>query len=378
LMDYQQTGGEITNRASWSDDLTGTERVLCFDQETGRQLWVHAYDRPYRMSFPGGPRCTVIYSDGKVYALGAEGDFNVLDANTGKVIWTKNFFKDYGAETPRWGFAAHPLIYQDMVICIVGGIGSVAIAFDKDTGKERWKRLSADSQGYCPPSIIHHAGVDQLLIWHPDGLYSMNPLNGNTYWTQDLRPKLGLTVNAPRVSGSRMFLSGQGGPAAMLKLNDDKPDAEILWLGNPRNAIYTLNNTPFFTEDALYGVDLEASALIAVDPENGERLWESQVPVIDKEVLAGNQKRIRHGTLFLIRLRDSDTFYIMSENGDFIIAELTRFGYREIGRQHILEPTNFAMNRKVVWSHPAFADHTLFARNDKKLVAIDLKKVHYD
>ena len=103
----------------------------------------------------------------------------------------------------------------------------------------------------------------------------------------------------------------------------------------------------------------------------------TQEPVLDAEVIAQAKRRIRHGTAFLYRLGESDQFYIMSENGDFIIAELTTRGYREIGRQHILEPTNFTAGRKVVWSPPAFADRTLFARNDKKLVAVDLSSNHY-
>jgi outer membrane protein assembly factor BamB len=377
LMDYIKAGGEITNRASWSDELSGKERVVCLDQKTGKQLWTFEYDRSYRMSYPSGPRCTPIYSDGKVYALGAEGDFHVLAADSGKLIWSKSFFKDFGAETPRWGHAAHPLIYQDMVICIVGGIGSVVVAFDKETGEQRWRKLSADSQGYCPPSIIRQAGVDQLIIWHPEGLNSLNPLNGKSYWSQDLRPKLGLTVTTPRVNGNRMFASGQGGPAALLKLSEDTPGAEIEWLGTPQNAIYTLNNTPYFADDAIYGVDLESSALIAVDPADGSRIWETQAPVIDPDVLAASKRTLRHGTAFLIRLGQSDLYYIFSENGDLIIAELTIRGYREIGRQNVLEPTNYTGDRKVVWSHPAFAEKTLFARNDKKLVAIDLNVTHY-
>ena len=205
------------------------------------------------MSYPGGPRATPIYADGKVYALGAEGKFHVLHAETGQLLWSKDFKRDYSAQTPRWGHAAHPLIYEDLVICIVGGIGSVAVAFDKETGEQRWRKLSADSQGYCPPSIVHYAGVDQLIIWHPEGLHSMNPLTGQNYWSQDLRPKLGLTVGAPRVSQGRMFLSGQGGPAALLDLAEDQPGAELVWLGTPQNAIYTLNNTPYFRKRPFTG-----------------------------------------------------------------------------------------------------------------------------
>lgn len=377
LMDYIQSSGEITNKASWSDELMGQERVVCLDAATGKERWSFAYDRPYRMSYPGGPRATPIYSDGRVYALGAEGNMHVLDADSGELIWSKDFQKDYSAETPRWGHAAHPLIYDDMVICIVGGIGSVAVAFDKATGEQRWRRLSADSQGYCPPSIVKYAGVDQLIIWHPEGLNSLNPLNGQLYWSQDLRPKLGLTVSTPRTNRGRMFVSGQGGPAALLHLSKDAPGAELMWTGTPQTAMYTLNNTPFFSDDAIYGVDLESSSLIAVDPQDGSRIWMTQRPIIDPEVLANSKRRLRHGTAFLYRLGESDDFYILSENGDLIIAELTVAGYREKGRQNILEPTNFTAGRKVVWSPPAFADRKLFVRNDKKLVAVDLSVDHY-
>ena len=46
LMDYIHADGEITNRASWNDELQGQERVLYFDKATGEQLWVYSYDRP--------------------------------------------------------------------------------------------------------------------------------------------------------------------------------------------------------------------------------------------------------------------------------------------------------------------------------------------
>jgi hypothetical protein len=79
----------------------------------------------------------------------------------------------------------------------------------------------------------------------------------------------------------------------------------------------------------------------------------------------------------MVRLCASDTFYIVSESGDFIIAELTPREYREIGRTHVLDPTNDVFGRMVLWSHPAFAEKTMFARNDQKIVAVDLDTNSY-
>src|SRR5579872_3751994 len=120
----------------------GEERVLCINDKDGKVLWTHAYACKYQMSYPCGPRCTPVVKDGKVYTLGGMGDLYCLDADKGTVIWSKRFPKDYGARVPVWGFAANPLLDGDKLICLVGGQGSVVVAFDRTTGKELWKSLS--------------------------------------------------------------------------------------------------------------------------------------------------------------------------------------------------------------------------------------------
>src|SRR5262245_36375242 len=61
----------------------GDERVLCLDAQTGKQIWEHSYDCPYRIGYPAGPRATPIVADGRVYTLGAMGDLLCLDARAG-------------------------------------------------------------------------------------------------------------------------------------------------------------------------------------------------------------------------------------------------------------------------------------------------------
>ena len=56
---------------------------------------------------------TPTVNDGRVYFVGAEGRLSCLDAETGKVVWQKDFIKDYAAKTPLWGFAGHPLVDGD-------------------------------------------------------------------------------------------------------------------------------------------------------------------------------------------------------------------------------------------------------------------------
>src|SRR5205085_1417180 len=85
------------------DPVPGVERVLCLSAADGKQLWKHEYDCKYEISYPSGPRCTPVVAGGKVYTLGAMGDLFCLDADSGKVLWSKNFPKDFGAKVPLWG-----------------------------------------------------------------------------------------------------------------------------------------------------------------------------------------------------------------------------------------------------------------------------------
>lgn len=61
-----------------------------------------------------------------------------------------------------------------------------------------------------------------------------------------------------------------------------------------------------------------------------------------------------------------------SETGDLILAKLTPEGYEELGRFHMLAPNIKAFGRDVVWSHPAFADRCVFARNNSELICVSL------
>jgi len=365
VTDYVRASGNAANDVSARSEVTGKERVLCLRASDGQIVWKHDYDCPYKISYPAGPRATPTVSSGKVYTLGAEGHLFCFDAATGKIAWSKELKKEYKIESPMWGFCGHPLVDGNRLICLVGGRGSVAVAFDKDTGKELWRALSAaPDAGYCPPKIIEAGGKRQLLIWHPQALNSLNPETGEVYWSEPLEPQYGMSVTAPQKSGDYLYASGIGKCAALFKLDRTKPAAEVVWTGKPNTAVYCSNSTPLIDGGTIYGADCEVGSLRAVKLDSGERLWESFKPT------SGGERRASHGTAFLTK--NGDRYCLFSETGDLIIARLTPDKYEEISRAHLLEPTNEAFGRPVVWSHPAYADKCVFARNDKEIVCVSL------
>ncbi|MBA4065534.1 MAG: pyrrolo-quinoline quinone [Isosphaera sp.] len=356
--------------------VASTERVLCLDARTGKPVWSREYDCPYRVSYPAGPRCTPTVSGGRVFTLGAMGDLRCFEAATGKPAWAKNFPRDYGAKVPTWGFCGHPLAYKDLLVCLVGGDGAVAVAFDQATGEERWRALDAREPGYSPPTLITVNGKDRLVVWHAQAVNGLDPATGKVLWTVPLEPMFGMAIMAPRQDGDKLFAAGIGGAGVVLKLNPDDTVTPV-WreatdkakgMAPKPRGLYPVNSTPVVEHGVIYGVD-QPGMLRAVELETGKKRWLTFRPVVGREE-PEDYKQAGSGTAFLVK--NGDRFFLFGETGELVIARLTPEKYEEVGRAKVLDPTGAAFGRKVVWSHPAFANRCLFARNDKELVCVSL------
>ncbi len=100
------------------------ETVVCYAVDSGKELWAHPDKAKFVETMGGpGPRATPTFQDGKIYALGATGILNCLDAGTGKLYWTHDVKEASGGEVPIWGFASSPLAIQGLVIVFAGGPG---------------------------------------------------------------------------------------------------------------------------------------------------------------------------------------------------------------------------------------------------------------
>jgi outer membrane protein assembly factor BamB len=369
LTDYVKRSGEIVNNPGGRTKLEGSERIRCFSAETGEPLWMHEYDAPYEVSYAAGPRATPTIDGDRVYTLGAEGKLLCLAMNDGTVLWEHDLKEKYGVASPLWGFSAGVLIDGDFAIVMVGGEEHAIVAFHKGTGNEAWRALSSADAGYSTPTIVTAGGKRQLIAWLPDKIHGLDPATGEVFWSLDLKPDYGMSIMTPRVAGDLLFASGIGNVGAAFKLSEFAPTAALEWRGKGNNAVYCANSTPLVIGDVLYGCDCRTGELIAVNTADGTRLWSTLAPTVGE-----GERRAGHGTAFLVLHEEHHDYgcFLFSETGDLILARLTPEKYEELGRLHIVDPTNECFGRPVVWSHPAFADRCIFARNDKELVCVSL------
>jgi outer membrane protein assembly factor BamB len=347
--------------------IAGSERVLCLNATDGKTIWKHEYACPYTVSYPAGPRTTPVVSGSKVYTLGAEGNLFCLDDSTGKVLWQHDFKKEFEIKTPMWGFAGNPLLDGNRLICLAGGEGTTVLAFDKDTGKEIWRALSAKEPGYSSPVIYEAGGKRQLIIWHPESANSLDPETGKLYWSEPFKARSGMTIATPRKLNDLLLFSGFYNGSLMMRLDTAKPAATPIWRTEKMSEKETTHlnavmSTPTLEPGYIYGV-CSYGQLRCLKSETGERVWETF-----KATTSGEP--VRWANAFIVK--QADRYFLFNEAGDLIIARFTPEAYRELSRAHLLKPTNTAAGRDVLWSHPAFANRCIYVRNDQEILCADL------
>ena len=124
-------------------------------------------------------------------------------------------------------------------------------------------------------------------------------------------------------------------------------------------------NTPVLRDGHLYQA-CSYGQFRCMEALTGKRVWESFAPIaLDAPA--------RWGTVFVTP--HEDRYFLFTEKGDLVIANLSTKGYKEIDRAHLIEPNGIDLRqRDIVWSHPAYANKCCFVRNDTEIICVSLAK----
>ena len=342
-----------------------SERVLCFDEQTGEQIWAYQYDCVYEsVGYPAGPRTSVVISEGKAYSLGTMGHLFCFDAQTGKVLWQKELNTEYEINMPIWGLASTPLVVDEKIIVHVSGSPNAGmVAFNKDTGRELWRSLE-DRAGYSAPILIEKNGVRLVVSWTEHSLSGLDPESGKIYWRFPWTTGSGMSISTPVLYKDHIFVSAFYSGSLLIKLGDDYTSAEIVWqrVGESErktDALHCVMNTPVIMDDYIYGVD-SYGELRCLELSTGNRVWEDLTAV----------ESDRWANIHFIQ--QGKRTWMFNEQGELLITELSPEGFKEISRAKLIETTRKQLARGVTWAHPAFANNHVFIRNDERLVCADL------
>jgi outer membrane protein assembly factor BamB len=336
-------------RAFTVEQRGSDEVAAAYDIQTGRELWTNAWRALFQESMGGpGPRATPTWHDGRVYVLGATGEFRALDAATGRTLWRTDILADTGADNLQWGMAAAPLVVDDTVVVLPGGDnGQSVVAYDRGSGTRVWAALD-DPASYSSPMLVTLAGVRQILTFTATRLVGLSPENGRLLWEFPWETQNGVNASQPLIAGpDRVFISsGYGADAAMVQLAagaGEQLTVRELWRTNRLNNVFT---SSVLHDGFIYGLD--EAILTCLDASTGELKWKGG--------------RYGYGQVLLA----SGHLIVLTEEGELALVRADPTAHQEITRVPAIEGKT--------WNHPAMSDGILLVRNIEEMAAFDLTK----
>lgn len=330
------------------------ERILCFDAVSGEPLWARPYPADYRdVSYDNGPRATPTNFQGRVYTLGAVGQLCCLDAKSGDLVWSHNLVAEFAARVPLWGLSASPVAYEDLLIVHLGGEPDACfMAFDLNTGEERWRSL-ADPAGYATPMLIEQQGNRQLVAWTPTNVRGLDPGTGKPLWTTPFKVNYGTSIASPIFQEGLILVSSYYDGTMAIRLGHEPQTAHKAW--HDRQNLRGVMAQPLYRDGHVYLLD-KRHGLTCFVLATGEKVWDDDNRMTPKG---------RNPQASMVWLGDEDRAIVLNSDGDLILVRLSPEGYKEESRTKIIDRT---------WAHPAYAGNCVYARSDSEIVCVLLPR----
>ena len=324
------------------------EYVVCYDTSKGTELWsYHDPVRFYELIAGAGPRSTPTFHDGLIYALGATGKLNCLNASTGKLVWSRDIVADTAAKIPMWGFSSSPLVVEGLVSVFAGGPnGKSVIAYHADSGKLAWAAGTGE-MSYCSTQLSKVCGVEQLLITTDVGLTSFQPKTGEVLW-HHAWPTEGIArVVQPAVISDTDVLIGTGMGVGTRRVHVDLKDKT--W---STTEVWTVRSfKPYFNDfvvldDHAYGFD--NNIFMCVKLEDGKPVWRAR----------------GYGNGEVLLLDDQKLLVVLTETGEIVLVAAKSDKHHEVAKYKAIEGKT--------WNHPVISHGKLFARNAEEIACFEL------
>jgi len=314
------------------------ECVICYDTETGREIWVEQIEARFSDPLGGpGPRATPQLANGSLFVLGADGDLLRLNPVNGNIIWQANIGEAAGRKPPEWGYSSSPLVVNNVVVVHAGGEGNKGtLAFDTETGALKWSAPAGD-HSYSSPQSETLAEEELVIMMTNAGMRLLNPINGEVRLNYDW-PHRGYRALQPQVVKDNHILlaTDMGTGTRLIKISEagQSLEAEDIW--STRNLKADFNDFVVF-DGNLYGFD--GGLFACVDLETGDRQW----------------KGGRYGKGQVLLLEDSGLLLISSERGQGVLVKATPEEHLELATMQLLKGKT--------WNHPVVVGDRLFIRN---------------
>ena len=322
----------------------GRDIVYCLKVDSAEEVWRFAYDCPVK-SFLGS-FSTPIIDSGCVFVSSRNGDVHCLEALTGKMKWRVNITREFGADRPKYGHSASPVVHGNSLIlnaCLHG------VALDKRTGRKIWASPSGRC-GYASPVIYEYRGRRCAAIFSYRRLNGVDLETGELLWSFPWVFPDGADSPDPVVVGDRIFIStAYRNGASVIQFTDNEP--RQVWF---KKDIQDEFGSPIYRDGYLYvphGDTRHRTAYLkCIEFDTGKELWSRDT-----------------GHCSLIQV--DGKFIVLNQWGKLLIMEADEEGCRDFSQATVVE-TNGQVR---CWTAPVFSNGRVYIRTCAgDIVCVDL------
>jgi outer membrane protein assembly factor BamB len=328
------------------------EAAICWDAETGQELWRYPYaSSPLSLDHGDGPRSTPTVDGDRAYFLGAAGILHCLRVTDGQMLWRHGLAEEFGVKgdfrkSAYWGYACSPLVDGDRLFTITGGTTNNALAaFDKHTGKLIWAAHD-DPASYSSPIAVTIDGRRQIVFFTGYGLVGLAPEDGSTLWRYAWQTNDNCNIATPIAVGSYLFISSaydRGCALLEITRNGDRWSTGLVYSHKRMRNHFS---TSVLYDENVYGFD--NTTLVCMEFRTGKIRWK--------------QSGFGKGSLLVADRH----LLILGENGKLVLAETSPEEYRETA--------SLELPSRRTWTVPALSGGRLYVRDQQQILCLDLRK----
>ena len=324
--------------------------LLSLDRKTGKIIWNKSLEAklPEQESIRdnhGYASSTPAVDSERVYCFFGKSGVVAFD-HSGKQLWQS----DVGSNLNGWGSASSPVLHGDLVIVNASVESETLFAFDKKTGKEKWKARGIRESWNTPVVVKNKDGKDELIVAIAGKVLAFNPTTGEALWNCNTDIGWYMVPSIVAHDGIVYCIGGRSGVAALAVRTGGKGDVtrtHRLWTGNKGSNV----SSPVYHDKHIYFANDASGIAFCLEAATGNVVYEERLPRADT-VYASSL------------LADGKIYYVTRSGRTFVVAAKPQFE---------LLATNDLNDRSIFHATPVAADRKLFIRSDKFLYCLEKK-----
>ncbi len=254
--------------------------TLCFDRNTGKELWRHDFgfgvDQPTHEKSNLAVNTPAVTEDA-VYVAFGNSDI-ARYSHDGKLVWVTRYMAIFGNPKMAWGYGESPLVLEDCVVfpwdhhkgpCFLVGL-------DKETGAILWKKERPIGTSHATPLLVEHHGQSDILVSSKNRLTAFDARTHAELWKygEGEGPYNGEIIVSPIYADGMVFLQlWRQSPIHAIRLTGGGQPPKRLWVSETPGP---QEPSPLYYQGFLYAL-MDSGILVCFDGKTGKEIYRERL-----------------------------------------------------------------------------------------------------